>query len=246
MQGTLSVKVNDKIGPYFCSYKGVRQGDPFAPTLFNIAVNSLSKMINMALQNGLILGLADHIVDGGCSILQYADDTVLFIQDDVNSAINLKLLLYTFESMSGLKINFEKSEVLLIQSDDLKLQFYADLFNCQSGNWPIKYLGTPVCHRRTTVAEMCFVGERIKKGTDGWMGNALSIGGRVTKIDACLSNSAVFRCPYVCYIKQISIRWRNLSELFCGLAVETGRNITLSPGKSFVSQKSKGVWESKT
>jgi hypothetical protein len=64
-QGTLSVKVNDKTRPYFCSYKGVRQGDPFAPTLFNIVVNSLSKMIHMALQNGLILGLADHIVDGG-------------------------------------------------------------------------------------------------------------------------------------------------------------------------------------
>jgi hypothetical protein len=80
------------------------------------------------------LGLADHIVDGGCSILQYADDTVLFIHDDVDSAINLKLLLYMFESMSGLKINFEKSEVLLIQPDDLKLQFYADLFNCQIGS----------------------------------------------------------------------------------------------------------------
>jgi hypothetical protein len=54
------------------------------------------------------------------------------------------------------------------------------------------------------------------------------------------------RCPYVCYIKQILIRWRNLSELFCGLAVEIRRNTTLSPGKSFVSPKSKGVWESKT
>jgi hypothetical protein len=29
----------------------------------------------------------------------------------VESARNLKLLLYIFESMSGLKINFEKSEV---------------------------------------------------------------------------------------------------------------------------------------
>jgi hypothetical protein len=37
-QGTMSVKVNEKIGPYFASYKSVRQGDPFAPTLFNIAV----------------------------------------------------------------------------------------------------------------------------------------------------------------------------------------------------------------
>jgi hypothetical protein len=40
---------------------------------------------------------------------------------------------------------------------------------------------------------MSFVGEKIKKGTDGWMGNALSIGGTVTKIDACLSNSVVYQ-----------------------------------------------------
>jgi hypothetical protein len=117
-RGTLSVKVNDNIGPYFASYKGVRQGDPFAPTLFNVAVNCLAKMIHTAQQNGLISSLADHVIEGGCSILQYADDMILFIKDEVECARNLKLLLYTFESMSGLKINFEKSEVLLIQDDD--------------------------------------------------------------------------------------------------------------------------------
>jgi hypothetical protein len=95
--------------------------------------------------------------------------------------------------MSGLKINYETSEVLLIQPDEEKFIFYADLFNCQTGTWPIKYLGTPVCHRRTIVAEMKFVGERIRKGTEGWIGGALSIGGRVTKIDAFLSNCAVYQ-----------------------------------------------------
>jgi hypothetical protein len=111
----------------------------------------------------------------------------------MESAKNLKLLLYIFESMSGLKINFEKSEVLLIQSDDAKLQSYTELFNCQPGSWPIKYLGTPVCARRTTVAEMNFVEEKIKQGMEGWMSGSMSIGGRVTKIDACLSNSAVYQ-----------------------------------------------------
>jgi hypothetical protein len=157
--------VNKKIGPYFSSYKGVRQGDPFAPTLFNMAVNSLSKMIHLAQQNGKILGLANHIVKNGCAILQYTDDTILFIQDDIDSAINMKIVLYLFEAMYGLKINFENSEVLLIQPDDEK-----------TGTWPIKYLGTPVHHKRRIVAEMKFVGEKNKKGTDGWMGGALSIG----------------------------------------------------------------------
>jgi hypothetical protein len=33
---------------------------------------------------------------------------------------------------------------------------------------------------------MKFVEEKIKKGMEGWMGGSMSIGGRVTKIDACL------------------------------------------------------------
>lgn len=33
--GTVSVKVNDKIGSYIKSFKGVRQGDPLSPILFN-------------------------------------------------------------------------------------------------------------------------------------------------------------------------------------------------------------------
>jgi hypothetical protein len=150
-------------------------------------------MIQTAQQNGMIASLADQIIEGGCAVLQYRDDTILFIKDDMESARNLKLLLYIFESMSGLIINFEKSEVLLIQPDDEKLQTYVDLFNCQVGAWPIKYLGTLVCARGTTVLEMKFVEEKIKKGMEGWMSGSISLRGRVTKIDACLSNSDVYQ-----------------------------------------------------
>jgi hypothetical protein len=190
--GTLSVKVNDTVGPYFTSHKGVRQGDPFAPFLFNMAANSLGKMVQLAQSNGLITGLADNLVTNGIAILQYADDTILLIQDVAQQAVNLKLLLYIFEAMSGLKINFEKSEVLMILEDDDKQNFYAELFNCQRGSWPIKYLGTPVCARRTSVSEMKFLGEKTKKKMSGWIGNSMSIGGRLIKIDACLSSTAVY------------------------------------------------------
>jgi hypothetical protein len=42
-------------------------------------------------------------------MLQYAHDTMLLIQDDMEQAKKLKLLSYIFEAMSGLKINYEKS-----------------------------------------------------------------------------------------------------------------------------------------
>jgi hypothetical protein len=219
----------------------------FAPTLFNLVVNSLSKMIHLAQQSGKILGLASHLVESGYAVLQYADDTILFIQDDITSAINLKLVLYLFEAMSGLKINFEKSEVLLVQPDDEKLLFYADLFNCQTGTWPIKYLGTLVCHRRTTVAEMQFVGERIRKGTEGWIGGALSIGGRVTKIDACLSNSAVYQMSLrLLHKTNIEELEKPIRALFSGQVVEIRRRSIGFPGREYVSLSAKVVWVLKT
>lgn len=37
--GRVTIKVNDKIGHYFPTYGGVRQGDPLSPLLFDIIVD---------------------------------------------------------------------------------------------------------------------------------------------------------------------------------------------------------------
>ena len=67
--GTLSVKVNDSMGSYFKYGKGVRQGDPLSPLLFNIAVDTLSKMIALAQSNKLITGLIPEYIENGVVIL---------------------------------------------------------------------------------------------------------------------------------------------------------------------------------
>jgi hypothetical protein len=46
-----------------------------------------------------------------------------------------------FEQMSGLKINLDKSEVLIIGGDKNTAIAYADIFKCQIGMFPLKYLG---------------------------------------------------------------------------------------------------------
>ena len=76
-KGTLSVKINNKIGPYFQSDKGMRQGDPLSPCLFNLAADSFAKMIPNAHKNGLVVGLVPHYIDRGIVSLQYADDTII-------------------------------------------------------------------------------------------------------------------------------------------------------------------------
>ena len=111
ISGTLRVKVHDSLGNYFMCGKGVRQGDPLSHLLFNMAADVLAKMINLAQENSLITGLADAYVEHGVAILQYAD-SILCLKDEVEMARNTKLLLYCFKEMSGLKINFDRSEVV--------------------------------------------------------------------------------------------------------------------------------------
>ena len=142
--GTVSIKLNNSVGPYFQSAKGVRQGDPHSPFLFNLAVECLNKMICKAQQNGLLTGLASDLVPNGVVVLQYVDDTIICLEHDVEKALNLKLLLYIFELMSGLKVNFQKSEILTVGGDTDIDSKYAEIFNCEIGHFPIKYLGMPV------------------------------------------------------------------------------------------------------
>jgi hypothetical protein len=51
-------------------------------------------MIQQAQRSGLVKGLVPEYIEHGLAILQYADDTILCMQDDDESAQNMKLLLY--------------------------------------------------------------------------------------------------------------------------------------------------------
>src|SRR5438105_10454191 len=113
----------------------------------------LAILINRAKGEGHFNGVVPHLVDGGLSILQYADDTILFMNYDLEKAKNLKLILSAFEQLSGLKINFHKSELFCFGDAQHAAAHYAELFGCEQGQFPIRYLGIPIHYRRLTKAE---------------------------------------------------------------------------------------------
>jgi hypothetical protein len=57
--------------------------------------------------------LLPQVVDGDIISLQSADDTSLFLEDDIERAKNLKWLLICYEHMTGMKINYDKSDLLI-------------------------------------------------------------------------------------------------------------------------------------
>jgi len=54
--------------------------------------------------------------------------------------------------MSGMKINFEKSEVFLVGLSVDEQQQAATILGCKIGTFPIKYLGMLVSHCKITKA----------------------------------------------------------------------------------------------
>jgi hypothetical protein len=130
--GHVGIKVNDQIGNNFQTYKGLRQGDPLSPILFNIVADMLALLIKRAKEVGLLKGVIPHLVDDGLSILQYADDTIIFLEHDLQQAKNLKLILTVFEKLSGLKINFHKSELFCFGQAKECYDQYSNIFGCKN------------------------------------------------------------------------------------------------------------------
>jgi hypothetical protein len=193
----VAIKVNNDICRYFHTKKGVRQGYPLSPLLFNIVADMHAIMFERAKVDGQIEGVLQNLVDGVLSILQYADDTTLFMEHDLEKARNLELILVTFEQLSGLKINFYKSELFCFgEAHDAAIQ-YADLFSCGQGQFPIMYLGIPIHYRRLTIAEWRLVEERLQKRLSSWKGKLLSLRGRLVLINSVLTNIIPFMISFL-------------------------------------------------
>ena len=73
--------MNGVPGNYFRTFKGLRQGNPLSQHLFNLVSDALAKMLTNA-KAGEIKVLVPNLIDGGFTHLQYADDTIIFLELD--------------------------------------------------------------------------------------------------------------------------------------------------------------------
>ena len=153
--------MNYDIGHYFQTHKGLRQGDPMSPILFTIVADKLAILIERAKEEGQVAGLVPHLVDGGVSILQYTNDTIIFMEHDLAKARNMKLVLCLFEQLSRLKINFNKSVCFGRGKDEHDA--YKKLSGCELGTPPFSYLGIPIHHRKLSNEEWKCIEDQFEK-----------------------------------------------------------------------------------
>lgn len=95
--GSICLRINHENSSLFKPDKGLRQGGPLSPLMFNLVADVFTRMLLKAARNDLISDLLPRAVEGGVISLQYEDGTLLFLEDNLEKANNLKWLLICYE-----------------------------------------------------------------------------------------------------------------------------------------------------
>ena len=172
------IKNNGFISESFKMSRGIRQGCQVSALLFVLCVEVLAVKIR---ENRLIKGVTHQYFKKDIKITQYADDTTLFVRDELEAQQAITII-ETFGTLSGLRLNKTKCEGLWLGRNK-HLQENCTLFNIK---WPkyIRYLGIFVgydynySYNKNWTAKI----EKLKVILNSWSNRDLSLFGKIQVI----------------------------------------------------------------
>ena len=94
--------------------------------------------------------------------------------------------------MSGLRINFHKSEVLILGKSIEEQSSIANLLNCKLGKFPFTYLGFPMADRKLRMSDWDGLVNVVGHRVDPWQGRFMSSAARLTLTNASLVSLPIF------------------------------------------------------
>ena len=128
---------------FFGSSRGIRQGGSLSLLLFDIVMEALSCMFDVAAFAGQFFGFLVGSMTGTSmmvSHLLFADHTLIFCDVEPTHIANLRVILDRFEEALGLSINLGKSELVPVGVVH-NLEVLVGLLGCEQSSLPLKYLG---------------------------------------------------------------------------------------------------------
>lgn len=161
-----SLLINGSPSKPFNPSRGLRQGDPISSYLFLFCANILSLALTKEENQKRIRGI--KVGRNGISLayLFFADDSLLFFQNDKASIHNLRKTILWYCSISSQSINLNKSD--LFCSPNIPQEIQVSLSNLLQVNLvqnPSKYLGINYKLRGRKVVDFEDIIDRIQKKT---------------------------------------------------------------------------------
>lgn len=100
--------------------------------------------------------------------MAFADDIVLFSRGDDGSVNILTRSLQQFGHASGLELNPNKSKLFAAGITDTELSLLQQITGFSIGDFPFRYLGTPLAHGKMKVVYFNHFIEKIADFIKSW------------------------------------------------------------------------------
>ncbi|GJY11692.1 RNA-directed DNA polymerase, eukaryota [Tanacetum coccineum] len=202
-----SILVNGSPTTEFQFHRGLKQGDPLAPYLFILVMESLHLSFSRVIEAGLFTGIQ---IDSSVTLshLFYADDAIFIGKWNSDNLKCITHMLRWFSLLSGLSINLKKSQLLGVGMSDNIVTEAAISIGCS-------VLRTPFVPPHSNIWEL-------------WSAlKTLSIGGRLTLLKLVLDstpiyNMSLYKVPKTVLSSMEAIR-RNFFNGYFGIGERKGR-----------------------
>lgn len=167
------------LSEFFHIGRGCRQGDPLSPYLFILCAEILAIKIR---GNKDICGI--HVLQTEHKMSQFADDTSLILDGDEKSLSESLIELDWFAKMSGLNINFSKTQVIWIGNKKYSSDILCQDKNLSWGETSFKLLGVNFDVDLDKIVKLNYFDRivQIKSLLKQWSKRNLTVIGRITVI----------------------------------------------------------------
>jgi hypothetical protein len=170
--------------------RGLRQGDPLSPLLFDIAIDPLQHILHVATEQGLLSCLPGKGARFRTSL--YADDAAIFVTPTYDDVFNLERILRNVGSVTGLVTNVAKSLVAPIRCVDLDLGHILHDLPAATTTFPMKYLGLPLSVKWLKRVHFQYLEDKAVARITPLNGRYFNIAGRMTLVKSVLTSQTIY------------------------------------------------------
>ncbi|GKV34604.1 hypothetical protein SLEP1_g42967 [Rubroshorea leprosula] len=126
--------------------------------------------------------------------LCFADDLIIFTDGSLSSVAAIDCVLKEFYVVSGLKVNYSKSEIFTCGLSLLAVQNLTATYGFKAGSLPVRYLGVPLITGRLTDKDLKPLISKITDRMNSWASKHLSFAGRLQLITSIIQGISNFWC----------------------------------------------------